>query len=237
MRHLFLAIASVFSLAFLSACDNHDDLHNHDESAEVRDLHDHENETSTVRIDEEHGLELSEEIVNALEVKTQKIEIRDLNVQIILSGQVIVNVPRTRVNVKVPPERFEALKSFSAKHGKLIIADSLPGKVSGLADLVYELGESQNAALGEFVNIELQQHRNTVLTIPESAVLETINGEYVYVASGESFRRVKVKTSVGSEGLLEILEGVKDGESVVVSPVVQLWLIELKLTKGGGHSH
>ncbi len=35
----------------------------------------------------------------------------------------------------------------------------------------------------------------------------------------------------------EILAGLRAGDRVVATPVEQLWLAELRLTKGGGHSH
>ena len=37
--------------------------------------------------------------------------------------------------------------------------------------------------------------------------------------------------------IVEITDGLYAGDEVVASPVNQLWLAELRLTKGGGHSH
>jgi multidrug efflux pump subunit AcrA (membrane-fusion protein) len=44
---------------------------------------------------------------------------------------------------------------------------------------------------------------------------------------------------VGSEadGWVEITDGLLAGDQVVTKPVQTLWLIELRATKGGGHSH
>jgi len=232
MKKLFLIILS----AFLVSCDEHEN-HNHENDHNEHEAHNHENESSLVRFDEAHGLEFSEEIADALKIKTQKIIRQDLNVEIILAGQVIASGTQTQVNVKVPLECFESLKNFTFKHGKLIHSDKFAGEISGLADLIYQFDKIQDSQSGDFANIELEQLKKSVLVIPEIAVLKTVNGEYVYVSNGESFRRTEIKTSEGSAGFLEIKEGLDEGETIVVMPVLQLWLIELKLTKGGGHSH
>jgi hypothetical protein len=49
--------------------------------------------------------------------------------------------------------------------------------------------------------------------------------------------RTPVKVGARSAGFSEIADGLYAGDIVVVSSVDQLWLAELRLTKGGGHSH
>jgi multidrug efflux pump subunit AcrA (membrane-fusion protein) len=46
-----------------------------------------------------------------------------------------------------------------------------------------------------------------------------------------------VKTGSEADGKIEITDGLFQGDQVVAKPVETLWLIELRATKGGGHSH
>jgi len=46
-----------------------------------------------------------------------------------------------------------------------------------------------------------------------------------------------VKVGARSPDFVEINDGLYAGDVVVAAPAEQLWLAELRLTKGGGHSH
>lgn len=60
--------------------------------------------------------------------------------------------------------------------------------------------------------------RNNVLTIPHEALIRTQEGDRVVVALGDGrFQPVKVKSGMDSDGQVEILSGLKDGQKVVVS--------------------
>jgi len=62
-------------------------------------------------------------------------------------------------------------------------------------------------------------------------------GTFVYVVNGNFYLRTAVKTGARSTDFVEITDGLYAGDVVVTTPVNQLWLSELRLTKGGGHSH
>jgi multidrug efflux pump subunit AcrA (membrane-fusion protein) len=110
------------------------------------------------------------------------------------------------------------------------------------------LGESEvvigvsnaTAALksGEFVPARINLPRNeAVATIPQSALLRTSEGTFVYVVNGDACFRRPVKVGSETDGWVEITDGLLAGDQVVTKPVQTLWLIELRATKGGGHSH
>jgi hypothetical protein len=46
-----------------------------------------------------------------------------------------------------------------------------------------------------------------------------------------------VRTGAESSEYIEITDGLYAGDIVVSNPVEMLYLIELRATKGGGHSH
>ena len=110
------------------------------------------------------------------------------------------------------------------------------------------LGESEivigvsnaTAALkpGEFVPARINLPRDAAVTaVPESALLRTSEGTFVYAVNGDAYFRTAVKIGATAEGFIEITDGLLTGDAVVTKPVETLWLIELRATKGGGHSH
>ncbi|MGE4180366.1 MAG: efflux RND transporter periplasmic adaptor subunit [Limisphaerales bacterium] len=74
-------------------------------------------------------------------------------------------------------------------------------------------------------------------TVPRSALLRTSEGTFVYTVNGDAYFRTPVRTGAESGGRIGITDGLLSGDQVVVKPVQTLWLIELRATKGGGHSH
>ncbi len=91
---------------------------------------------------------------------------------------------------------------------------------------------------GEFVQASISVPRDEAVTvIPSAALLRTAEGTYVYAVNGNAYFRTAVKLGSQSGDKLEIIDGLYPGDQVVVKPVETLWLIELRATKGGGHSH
>jgi hypothetical protein len=130
----------------------------------------------------------------------------------------------------------------------------LKGTNTALAGVVFTvqkalaLGESEivvgvsNAAAalqsGEFVSAIINLSREEAVTvIPRSALLRTSEGTFVYAVNGDAYFRTAVKAASEADGWVEITDGLLAGDQVVTKPVQGLWLIELRATKGGGHSH
>jgi hypothetical protein len=91
---------------------------------------------------------------------------------------------------------------------------------------------------GEFLSANIAISRDRPVTVvPVSAVLRSAEGAFVYTLNGDAFFRTSVKTGAEAEGSIEITDGLFTGDVVVTKPVEKLWLIELRATKGGGHSH
>jgi HlyD family secretion protein len=63
----------------------------------------------------------------------------------------------------------------------------------------------------------LTDKRENVIIIPQRAVVSQNGDKIVKILEGEKIREVKVKTGLrGSDGNVEIIEGVKEGEKVVL---------------------
>jgi hypothetical protein len=125
--------------------------------------------------------------------------------------------------------------------------ESLPGVVLAVEKML-ALGESEvivgltnatdKAKPGEFLFAVVTLPREEVVrVIPRSALLRTSEGTFVYAVTGDAFIRTAVKIGAESDGLFEITDGLQAGDAVVIKPVETFYLIELRATKGGGHSH
>jgi hypothetical protein len=132
----------------------------------------------------------------------------------------------------------ELLKTNTARLGGVVLAVQ---KALALGESEIVIGVSNaTAALkpGEFVPARINLPRaEAVAAIPQSALLRTSEGTFVYVVNGDAYFRTAVKVGSEAEGWVEITDGLLAGDQVVTQPVQTLWLIELRATKGGGHSH
>lgn len=91
---------------------------------------------------------------------------------------------------------------------------------------------------GEFVAARINLPRDEpVAAVPQSALLRTSEGTFVYAVNGDAYFRTAVKVGAEADGWFEITDGLLTGDQIVTKPVQTLWLIELRATKGGGHSH
>ncbi len=72
-----------------------------------------------------------------------------------------------------------------------------------------------------------------VPAIPESALLHTVRGEFVFVANGDWFLRTPVEAGAAAEGWVEIRDGLYEGDVVVAGGARALWLAEIQAVNGG----
>jgi hypothetical protein len=132
----------------------------------------------------------------------------------------------------------EVLKTNTAPLGGVVLAVQ---KALALGETEIVIGVSNaTAALkpGEFVPARISLPRDEAVTaIPQSAVLRASEGTFVYAVNGDAYFRTAVKVGAEADGWVEITDGLLAGDQVVTKPVQTLWLIELRATKGGGHSH
>lgn len=147
----------------------------------------------------------------------------------------------------VPLDKAAALRAGQPVQIQTRANESLAGVVLAV-EKALSLGESEvivgvtNATdkmkPGEFLPAVVTLPReDAVAVIPKSALLRTSEGTFVYAANGDAFIRTAVKVGSEANGLLEISDGLLSGDSVVTRPVETFYLIELRATKGGGHSH
>jgi multidrug efflux pump subunit AcrA (membrane-fusion protein) len=122
--------------------------------------------------------------------------------------------------------------------GSLVRVDTETTRAIGQTEAIIDLPDPDHRLeFGSFATVTFHCGDRRVTAIPRSALLETAGGTFVYVLQDDRFLRMSVVTGVSSVDFVEITEGLHVGDAVVSKGAVELWLIELRFTKGGGHSH
>ncbi|MDP3181358.1 MAG: efflux RND transporter periplasmic adaptor subunit [Desulfobaccales bacterium] len=133
--------------------------------------------------------------------------------------------------------------------------EEFPGRVDFLADMVDKATRTVRARVrvnnpdnrlkaGMFANIAVRVGQRTVLSVPETAVLAA-NGElFVFVEMApRTYQKHLIKTGVKGGGRVEVIEGLKADEPVVVQGGFTLKSeLEKGVSRGGlgggmGHAH
>jgi multidrug efflux pump subunit AcrA (membrane-fusion protein) len=233
--HPWLALGLAGAALLLAACgEKASDAADHDHPDHAGDEAAAE---SGVAFHEGRGLQLAPAVVRALGVRTVKAEEHPLAAERTITAQVFATLPRTLASARVPVDEAEALRDTSLAGATLVRIDAAPAAATGLADAVFALDAPGAHRVGDFVTIPLRGHAARVLAVPRSAILDGAAGTFVYVVSDGAYRRTPVRLGARSGTLVEIVDGLRAGDDIVAAPVEQLWLTELRLTRGGGHSH
>lgn len=190
-----------------------------------------------VSFKEGRGLALNPDIIRALGLKTAEAEERSISAEMKLLAQVFEITPRILASASVPEAEAERLEKQVYTGAKLVRVDRASATATRRVDAVFTLERSPAPQFGEFVELTLASEPRSALTVPRSAILDGATGSFVYVVNGENYLRTPVKIDARSGDFVEITDGLYAGDVVVTTPVNQLWLSELRLTKGGGHSH
>lgn len=227
-----------------------DDGHKHAEGAKAEahkegDGHKHEEkggehgegEKAGVAFKEGRGLQLNPEVVKALGLTTVEAAERPLAAEVKIAAQVFATKPQVLAMATMSPEEAERLEKQSFTGAKVARVDRTALSATQVVEVIFAVERTPPPELGDFVTIVPAAEQRNVLAVPRSAVLDGATGTFVYVANGEFYLRTAVKLGARSADQVEITDGLYSGDMVVVSPVDQLWLAELRLTKGGGHSH
>lgn len=109
-------------------------------------------------------------------------------------------------------------------------------KASGQVEVLIAVDDagkalSQSAFVPVFVPVTGTE--SGVVTVPRTALLRTVEGDFVYTVSGERFIRASVKPGLVNDKFVEITDGLYAGDQIVVEPVMTLWLTELQFIRGG----
>lgn len=124
-------------------------------------------------------------------------------------------------------------------------SESLKGKLTGLTrdmqqrsdaiEVLVEIADvSRQLGVGDHVEIVAPIGKaKAVVSVPRTALLQTLEGNFVYTASGERLVRTAVNVGALNDEFAEITDGLYEGDKVVVKPAMTLWLAELQSIRGG----
>ncbi|MBS0631261.1 MAG: hypothetical protein JSS11_05065 [Verrucomicrobia bacterium] len=194
-------------------------------------------ESSGVTYKEGRGLQLAPEVVQALRLQTATAEERPLAAESALTAQVFATQPQLLATARLTADQAAPLRTASFTGARLLRIDASPAAATRLVDAVFALDEAPGRRIGDFVTLTARRDSVPTLTVPRAAILDGATGPFVYVVNGDAYLRTPVKLGAQTADFTEITDGLYAGDLVVVAPVDQLWLAELRLTKGGGHSH
>ena len=262
---LALLISALLATAFLASCgQKHEEGDGHDRAKEARHGKDdgpgpEEGSPSGASFKAGKGVLVTDETKKILGVEVVEVTEQKLPSQIRFNVQVfgekhhhaIRDDDHTGCDVHssgfVPLDKAAVLRAGQPVQVLSRTNESLAGVVLAV-EKALSLGESEvivgltNATdkvkPGDFLAAVVTLPREEVVTvIPRSALLRTSEGTFVYAVNGDAFFRTAVKVGSEANGLLEITDGLRAGDSVVTKPVETFYLIELRATKGGGHAH
>jgi hypothetical protein len=96
------------------------------------------------------------------------------------------------------------------------------------------LNERTTAALSlEITDVQNGGKSSAYPSIPETAVVETVRGDFVYTINGSSYLRIPVKLGARENGRVVVEDGLFEGDRVVKTGAYDLWIIELQAVNGG----
>lgn len=136
-----------------------------------------------------------------------------------------------------PGQAFELRENGSVFAAAVTSAKPPAEGHGGLAEVLSEISDPKGELrAGDFLEARIartKDARSGVAAIPLSAVVDSVRGPFVYVANDTSFLRTPVKLGAAQDGVVEVLDGLFDGDVVVTNGSPGLWMIELQAVNGG----
>lgn len=125
--------------------------------------------------------------------------------------------PGTIIVFYLPPDR----KKFEAE---IYASEPNLDESSRTLKLRAKLKNTKNQLLpGTFVEVEIIPGESAKsIMIPSQALIPDISSEKVYIYKDGSAKPVNVKIGIRNEGFVEITDGIKTGDTVITSGIIQL---------------
>jgi len=222
--------------------------------------HEHE-EAAGADFQADTGIELSDEARATIGLETAKVARRKLALEFSATARVFHAAHQhadefsgsrhgfAYANAMIPPDRADMLKAGQAVELSLpavAVGGKLPGRLSSLdrettraigqVEAVIEISDpDERLKFGAFLTARFAVAERSVLAVPRSALVDAATSTFVYIQHGARWRRTPVRAGGSTEDFVEILDGLSEGETVVSKGATDLWLVELRFTKGGGH--
>ena len=254
---LSLGVSACGPLSEPSVVDGHD----HEEGDKHGGHHDHGEEAAGARYAEGKGITLLDETKEAIGLEVAEAEERKLAPVVLLEAQVYRTADEPsrpggeqtgsayaaafvnpRLAEKLKGGESSTLKTHDASYeARVWRIDPVSKDAVNSVEAILQIPDPQNIlTVGEFVSGSVTQIRRRR------------NGSYhsALRCAGDRHRQIRIRSkwrfsccapliTTGAENAdyAEITDGIYAGDVVATNPVETLYLIELRATKGGGHSH
>lgn len=187
--------------------------------------------------DKAKGIELPAKMSAELGIELQTPQRRHLRQTRSFQAVIISLSPKT-ASAKIRLNEAESMEKFVPTKAKLLRKDySLSGS-TGFVEFVFELQyDTAPREIGNFVSVDTSSEKTAEITLPNSALLDSAKGKFVYVFKDGYFKKTAVKTGIDDGNFCEITKGILASDKIVVASANRLRLLELRLVNGGSHSH
>lgn len=181
------------------------------------------------------GISLSDETRTAIGLVMAEVDNVSLTPEFAALAQVFQNTNGVRARASIPLESVDRFKPVGAS---LLGYDRALTPETGRVEALLELPDTEHRSVGDFIWIRfIGKEKRDATAIPASSVLKTAYGDFAFVRNGNALLRTAIRTGARQGDLVEILDGLYDGDEIAATAVETLYFIELRATKGGGHSH
>lgn len=143
------------------------------------------------------------------------------------------------VTANFRPDHSDEVLSLSSLGGRRISGDASASARNGYIPLYFSFDSRGKVAPGAYAEIYLiAGERHGVLSVPREAIIEMQGKKYVYVVEhGHAFEKRLVETGASDGNRVELLDGIKPGEEVVVKGASVVRMAETSAVAPPGHSH
>jgi hypothetical protein len=187
-----------------------------------------------------HGVFLSEETRRTIELKlgeplertiSRRIEVA---AQVYATGKAMALLDSEHVAALTIGQRVELTATSGwTVTGTLACIDRQLERSMGQIEALVEFMPDELLKLGSTVRAAFPLMGEIGIVVPQSSLLRTGEGTFVFTVNGSHLQRTQVQTGAVEDGGVQITDGLFAGDVIATNGVQGLWCIELQGTKGG----
>ena len=143
------------------------------------------------------------------------------------------------VSANFRPDYSESIISLDDLNGRIITTQGSANARNGYIPVYFTFSGNGNTIPGAFAEIYLKGvARDGVASVPREALIEMQGNKYVYVCEdGHAYEKRLVKTGASDGSRVEIKDGVKENEQVVVKGAAVMRMAETSAIAPPAHTH
>lgn len=153
------------------------------------------------------------------------------------SAYASIVLPAERATPLKTGEKFSLQTGGAEFTGKVSRIDHQMKEMAGQVEAIVEIPDpARKLVVGSSLTAtpsSVQQKPDESVVIPESALLDTAKGRFVYVLNGEAYLRTPVEIGDSQDKWVQVRDGLFEGDVVVTEGTQNLYLAELQAVNAG----